>query len=133
MGPGHTGIVGTELADYKATQGVHIGMAKGEKNIATPVGIRQHFRKRRQLKEWDRDAMSGYTYIYTDKGPFMYWLHQIGRKDDNKCSCNQGAVQNASHILKCKKVADGKGRTREQVEGDPHICREVFKFLQDQV
>ena len=96
MGPGHTGIVGTELADYKATQGVHIGMAKGEKNIATPVGIRQHFRKRRQLKEWDRDAMRGYTYIYTDKGPFMYLLHKIGRKDRKKCSCSNATVQNAA-------------------------------------
>ena len=42
--PGHAGILGNEMADYKAKQGVHMGMAMGEKNRATPGGIKQHFR-----------------------------------------------------------------------------------------
>ena len=48
-------------------------------------------------------------------------------------SCEQGVVQNAAHILRCETVADGKGRTREQIEADPDFCREVFKFLHEQI
>ena len=61
---------------------------------------------------------------------FMQWLH---RKDSNMCSCEQGAVQIAAPILGCGKLGDGKSRTREQVEGDPDFCRQVFKFLHEQI
>ena len=85
--PGHKGILGNEMADYREKQGVYIGKAMGDRNIATPAGIKKHFRiteKRSQVKEWDRDAMRGYTYIYTDKGPCMQWLYKIGRNDSNR-------------------------------------------------
>lgn len=134
--PGHSGILGNELAGYKAKQGVRMGAAEGRGNIATPVAIRHHFRlteQRVQVREWDRDALRGYTYIYTDKGPFMHWLNKLGRKDSSACPCGQGVVQNAAHILKCAAVADGRGRTLEQVDEDPDFCRQLFSFLQAQI
>ena len=63
----------------------------------------------------------------------MQWLHQIGRKDSNRCQCDPGVIQNAVHIRQCRLVADGKGRTLEQVEDDPDFCSQVYQFLQAQL
>ena len=134
--PGHSGIMGNELADYMAKKEVSIGKAMNHKDIATPAGIRHHFRitqKTRQVKDWDRNTLRGYTYIYTDKGALMHWLHRLGRKDSSRCRCGEGAVQNAVHILKCTLVWDGKGRTLAQVGGEPEFCAQVPEFLQAQL
>ena len=61
------------------------------------------------------------------RGPLKVWLHQIGKATENKCSYN--APQNAVHILRCSRVADGKGRTLEEAEKDPKWCEAVYEFL----
>ena len=133
--PGHTGIMGNDMADYRAKLGVHMGSIGGLRSKVTPAGIKQLFRltdKRKQVSELDRNAPKWYTYIYTDKGPFMYWLHKIGRKDSSVCPCGEGIIQNVAHIRRCKGVEDGR-RTMEQIEDDPEVCAQVHKFLQAQV
>ena len=133
--PGHSGIIGNELTDYNAKQGVAVGKALSLPSIATPAGIRHYFRitrKIKQVSEWDRNALGGLTYICADRGPFLQWLHQIGRKDMDKCQCEPQTIQNAAHVLKCKLIGDGKGRTLEQAEEDLEFCTQVFEFLQAQ-
>ena len=44
------------------------------------------------------------------------------------CPCGE-AVQNAAHIMTCKRVVGGEKR----VAGDKEFCRAVFKFLWDKV
>ena len=39
---GHSGVIGNELADYKAKEVVWEGRAEGLPNIATTAGIRQY-------------------------------------------------------------------------------------------
>ena len=78
-----------------------MGARRGGRNIATAAGIRHEFRvtwKTNQVHEWDRDVLKGHTYIWTDRGPFMAWLHKIGRVNWPKCPCGE-AVQNAAHIM----------------------------------
>lgn len=68
---GHSRVVGDEMADFKAKEGVALGIMKGAKSIATPAGIRQMYRisrKTRQVAEWDRNALEGLSYICTDRG-----------------------------------------------------------------
>ena len=80
----------------------------------------------KQVQEWDRDVLKGHTYICTDRGPFRAWLHKIGRSDSPMCPCG-GAVQNAAHIMTCKRVVRGENRSAEDME----FCRAVFKFCWD--
>ena len=79
------------------------GARRGDQNIAMAGGIRHEFRvtwQTKQVHEWDREALKGHTYIYTDRGPFREWLHKIGRTDSPMCPCGE-AVQNAAHIMTC--------------------------------
>ena len=88
--PGHKGGMENKLADYMAKKGTNMGRGR---NIATPAGIRHHVRithRTKQGREWDRNTLRGYTYIYTDKDPFMHWLHRIGRKESSLYSCGGG-------------------------------------------
>ena len=68
-------------------------------------------------------------YIATDKGPMKGWLHKIGRAEDNRCTCEESQHQNAAHLLKCREIGDGKGRSMEEVFGDEEWCRAVYDFL----
>ena len=70
---GHSGVIGNELADWRAKQGVWEGRAMGKPDIATAGGIHHPFRltlASAQVKNWDREALKRHTYIYTDKDPF---------------------------------------------------------------
>ena len=40
---GHSGVVGNELADYRAKEGAITGKSLNERSIATPAGIKQVF------------------------------------------------------------------------------------------
>ena len=78
--------------------------------MATPAGIRHAYhisRSTMKVKQWDRVALKGRTYIYTEKGPFKQRFHKIGRADPPICKCGQ--VQNAAHILPCGWVVGGGG------------------------
>ena len=70
---GHSGLLGNELADLRAKKEAWMGVRRGGKNIATAGGIRHEFRvtwRTKQVHEWDRDALKGHSYIYSDRGPF---------------------------------------------------------------
>ena len=102
------------------------GARRGDQNIAMAGGIRHEFRvtwQTKQVHEWDREALKGHTYIYTDRGPFREWLHKIGKTDSPMCPCGK-AVQNAAHIMTCERVV-GEKRSAEDME----FCRVVFTFL----
>ena len=124
---GHSGVMGNELADLKAKREAWEGVRRGEKNIATAARIKHELRvtwRLKQVQEWDREALKGHTYIYTDRGPFKAWLHQIGREVSPICPYGE-AIQNAAHVLKCKLVEGGEKRSAEDME----FCRAVYKFL----
>ena len=126
---GHSGVMGNELADLRAKKGVWDGVQGGGKNVATAAGIRHEFRltwKTKQTQEWDREALKGHTYIDTDRGPFEYWLHKIGRAESTLCPCGE-AAQNAAHIMKCRLVEGGEERSA----GDMEFCRAVYQFLSE--
>ena len=85
-------------------------MRRGGRNRATAAGIRYEFRRTlraKQVHEWDRDALKGHTYTYTDKGPFKAWLYRIGRIDSPRCPCGV-EIQNAAHIRSCVLVSGGE-------------------------
>ena len=124
---GHSGVKGNELADLRAKKEAWMGARRGDKPIATAGGIRHKFRatwNTEQVKNWDREALKGHTYIYTDRGPFREWRHRIGRGDSPMCPCGE-AIQNAAHIMTCRRVVGGEKRSAEDME----FCRAVFNFL----
>ena len=55
--------------------------------------------------------------MITGKGPQAQWLREIGKVDDGSCVCDGWTPQNAAHLYECPWVGDGKGRTRNVVEG----------------
>ena len=65
---------------------------------------------------------------FTDKDPQKNWLHKIKATEDYMCSC-QEQRQNAAHILQCKEVGDGKGRTLEQAAEDEEWCGAAYEML----
>ena len=66
-----------------------------------------------------------------DKGPLKNWLHKIKATEDYMCSCQHNQRQNAAHILQCKEVGDGKGRSIDQAEGDEEWCEAVYDWLSE--
>ena len=126
---GHSGVRGNEEADARARRAGWMGSAMQQPEIAIPAGIRHHhpiMSKTAQMK-WDREAVRGLTYMHTDKGPLKHWLAFIGRADDEACAC--GVTQNAAHLLHCRLIGDGLGRTAEDIWNDPDWCREVARAL----
>ena len=54
---GHSGVAGSELADYKAKEGVALGRGLGHRETSTPAGARHKFRiswKTPWTMKWDR-------------------------------------------------------------------------------
>jgi len=89
---GHSGVKGNEEANYRGTMTVLTGRFLHRRNITTPAGIKQAHRLYQPstpVKNWNRQALRGLTYIVTDRGPFKHWLHQIGRAEDGNCRCGE--------------------------------------------
>ena len=98
-------------------------------SILTPAGIRQDHRvhsKPSHLK-WTRKQLRGLTFIVTDRGPLRRWQWVIKRADVPFCQC--GEIQNAVHLTRCPLIADGAGRSLEQVWKDKEWCGAVAEFL----
>ena len=77
--------------------------------------------------KWTRKQLRGLTFIITDRGPMKRWQWVIKRADDPFCRC--GEIQNAVHLTRCRLVADGEGRSPEQVWEDREWCQAVAEFL----
>ena len=74
-----------------------------------------------------RKQVRGLTFIVTDRGPMKRWQWIIKRADDQLCQC--GEIQNAVYLRRCRLVADGTGRSPEQVWSDKEWCAAVVDFL----
>ena len=85
----------------------------------------------KKVKNWNRNSLKRLTYMVTDKGPLEGWLHNIGRAEDDKCTYSER--QNPAHILQCRHIGDGKGRTRGEAEEDEEWCGAVYETLRKQV
>ena len=98
-------------------------------SVLTPAGIRHDHpihSKPLHLK-WIRKQLKGLTYIVTDRGPMKWWQWVIKRADNP--FCQYGETQNAVHLMRCKLVVDGKGRSPEQVGEDREWCQVVVDSL----
>ena len=126
---GHAGVKGNEIADSNARIRAYGGRVMHQPNVLTPAGIRHNHRnhcKGAHLK-WTRKQLRGLTFIITDRGPMQRWQWVIRRADDPFCQC--GEIQNAIHLTRCRLVADGAGRSLEQVWEDREWCAAVVDFL----
>jgi len=72
--------------------------------------------------EWHRHALSGYTWIRTDRGPQRSWLSHIGKGDNPTCDCGH-PIQGGHHItFECARFGKerreilGPRRTRESLD-----------------
>ena len=126
---GHAGIEGNEEANKRAKIRAYGGRVVQRTSILTPAGIRQDHpahSKPPHLK-WTRRQLKGLTFIVTDRGRMKRWQWVIKRADNSFCQC--GEIQNAVHLMRCRLVADGKGRSPEQVGEDREWCQAVVDFL----
>ncbi|RPB18667.1 hypothetical protein L211DRAFT_718874 [Terfezia boudieri ATCC MYA-4762] len=64
--------------------------ARAETRTAPGFGVRRC--------EWNRHALSAYTWLRTDRGPQRYWLHRIGKADTSSCQCGHH-TENGFHIV----------------------------------
>ncbi|KAF8416767.1 hypothetical protein EV426DRAFT_706743 [Tirmania nivea] len=54
----------------------------------------------------------------------------VGRAESPLCGlCEEGITQNAAHLLSCSGVADGKGRSWEQIWEDPEWCEKLAEVV----
>ena len=93
---GHIGIPGNAKADHQALLQSYLGRLRGEAHTVTPAGLSakskiQPSQERRVTSfgqnhsTWNRLAMTAYTQLRTNKGPFGSWLHHIGKRDTAVC------------------------------------------------
>jgi len=79
--------------------------------------------------KWATRAIKDLVYMVTDKGPQQQWLKEIGKTDEPWCVCDGWMPQNAAHLQQCPWVADGVGRSTEQMWRDERYCEQVFEFI----
>lgn len=105
----HIGIKGNEKADELAALASARGQLTVQEPTVTEGGIRQTSRSTRAKArtapgfgvrrcEWNRHALSAYTWLRTDRGPQRYWLHKIGKADTSSCPCGFH-TENGHHIV----------------------------------
>jgi len=57
-----------------------------------------------------RHALSGYTWIKTNRSPQKSWLHHIGKAEDPTCPCGH-TPQDGAHILfDCPRLGTLRGQ-----------------------
>jgi len=69
---GYGGVEDNKRTDARAKMAVFEGRWLLEPSLATPAGLRSAyplFGGREKYHSWDRDAMRGLMYLYTDRGP----------------------------------------------------------------
>ena len=106
----HIGIPGNEEADALATWSSHLGQASNATRTVTEGGLRttgktERAATRRQPSfrlgtavNWNRQALSAYTWMRTEKGPQRAWLYHISKAEDPNCPCDPLTTQTGHHI-----------------------------------
>ena len=65
------------------------------RNITGTIGGPGSWRYR-----WPRDAITGYTWCQTNKGPLGEWLHRTRKIEDQGCHlCGDGSVESGAHLV----------------------------------
>ena len=107
----HIGITGNELAGKAAGQRSFTGQLLSEPYTATTAGIRQLHKEARvthrarttlglgRLTQWNRRALSAYTWTRTNRGPMRQWLFQINKIDNPTCTACQHHTQDGDHVV----------------------------------
>lgn len=104
----HIGINGNEEADRLAAHASALGQFTVQEPTVTEGGMRQASKTLRSRArtapgsgvsrcEWNRHALSAYTWLRTDRGPQKWWLHKIGKADTSSCQCGHH-TENGHHI-----------------------------------
>jgi len=112
----HIGIPGNETADDHAAFTSILGEIQGKEMTATEGGVRQiskagraawryspGFGKRRT--DWHRHALSGYTWMRTNRGPYKSWLHHIGKATEPGCDCGHSSQDGDHIVFSCPRLA----------------------------
>ena len=140
----HVQIPGNEEADALANWGSHLGETAASTRTVTEGGIRARGKRERAemrrregfrlgtATEWNRQALSAYTWMRTGKGPQKQWLHHIGRADNPYCPCDPDTIQSGEHItFKCPLHTRAR-RTliaNRRGECDPHRWKLPPRYL----
>ena len=143
----YIGIKGNEVADREAGLCSYSGQLLSKPYTATEAGIRQHTKQARASARivpstgignqmtWPRQALSAYTWARTNRGPFKYWLHKIGKADSPNCPACDHHAQDGFHVtFQCPALAHHRNRLMGAREGDTwaHLDRPILiKYTQD--
>ncbi len=95
----------------------------------TAGGIRQWVAQRRKewrvkrsygigkRVEWDRQAMSKYTQLRTNRGGLGSWLHTLGRRDSPECTHCRGEDETGDHVVFSCRRPDRLALRRKHIPG----------------
>jgi len=53
--------------------------------------------------DWHRHALSGYTWMRTNRGPPKSWLHYLGKAEDTGCPCGHPSQEGDHIVFSCTK------------------------------
>lgn len=105
----HIGIAGNELADRYATYQSFLGRLKQTQPTTTEGGLRTSTEAARAEEraadgygrgtrtQWQRKALTAYTWFRANRGPQRQWLHKLGKADTGLCDCGQVPI--GDHIV----------------------------------
>ncbi|KAF8415586.1 hypothetical protein EV426DRAFT_663716 [Tirmania nivea] len=105
----HIGIEGNEKADKLADFGSALGQVSLSQPVITEGGIRQLSKASRsqhrtvrsfgiRRSAWNRQSLSAYTWLRTDRGPQGSWLHHIKVIDTPACPSCLHPIQDGRHV-----------------------------------
>ncbi|KAF8451403.1 hypothetical protein BGX38DRAFT_1269417 [Terfezia claveryi] len=109
---GHLGIPGNEKAGRIADFQSHLGEVTGHRCMVTEGGLRassKAIRKEARMKagygirrvDWNRHALSAYTWLRTNRGPQKSLLHHIGKAESAECACGYPSETGEHIVFRC--------------------------------